>query len=661
MKKKIILFFIVLLNLNFLLSHSLSGMDFEEWHSKLEITSDNKNYFDGKNFFFGIKIVLNSGWKTYWKNPGDSGASISIDWLDKQNINSFEVLYPYPESFLDHEVITIGYDQSVLFPIKLELIDDKNAVEGLMKINYLVCKEICIPVSLEKKINVSNVRILNDKKTELFETISNLPSINKNFFKISDIFKSKPNKFNFTVNSLKDSKVDNLSVFAHSSQDHLKVETKTHGKRTKVSVSSDNKIITPFSNIQIVVSDGFFFEQFNINEKDIKHDNYILKMIIFALLGGFILNFMPCVLPILSLKIFSFLNLREKKQLEIYRISSLTILGIMTSFLIISLITIILKQIGLNFGWGSQFQSKEFLMIFSFLLLFFSLNLFGFFELSLPQKFLNVLNINVSNNKGIDAFFSGALATSLATPCTAPFLGTSIGFAISQNNFIIILIFLSLGIGFSIPYFLIIFSPKLLNLLPKPGKWMNDMKKILAFSVFVTSLWLLKLFGIKEEILIVTFFIIPLLSLVFLETKNIRNISSTLVIVLIISLIFLKSNTNQYEKNWNKFEEVLVRENIKKGKIVFVDITADWCITCKVNKITTLDKTEVINYFNESNVILYRADWTNKDISILNFLQQNERYGIPFNIIYGPSLKKGIVLPEVLSRDTILNSINLVK
>ena len=190
---------------------------------------------------------------------------------------------------------------------------------------------------------------------------------------------------------------------------------------------------------------------------------------------------------------------------------------------------------------------------------------------------------------------------------------------------------------------------------------MNDMKKILAFSVFVTSLWLLKLFGIKEEILIVTFFIITLLSLVFLETKNIRNISSTLVIVLIISLIFLKSNTNQYEKNWNKFEEVLVRENIKKGKIVFVDITADWCITCKVNKITTLDKTEVINYFNESNVILYRADWTNKDISILNFLQQNERYGIPFNIIYGPSLKKGIVLPEVLSRDTILNSINLVK
>ena len=328
--------------------------------------------------------------------------------------------------------------------------------------------------------------------------------------------------------------------------------------------------------------------------------------------------------------------------------------------MIIALFTIFFKALGSDVGWGSQFQSKEFLMIFSLILLFFSLNLFGFFELTLPQKLLNFLNIK-GKNKNFEAFLSGALATTLATPCSAPFLGTSVGFALSQSNMTIIMIFLSLGIGFSLPYILIMISPKFLNFFPKPGNWMNDLKKFLAFSVLITALWLLKLFGINNLILLSLFLGFPLLSTFFIEKRNFRNISSTLTILTLTILLYLNLSLKGNEKNWVPFDLNLIQEDIINNNIVFVDVTADWCITCKVNKITSLNTREVRKFFNKNSVILYKADWTNKDKVILNFLKQNGRYGIPFNIVYGPSNKKGVVLPEILTKETIFNAINLVK
>ena len=340
-----------------------------------------------------------------------------------------------------------------------------------------------------------------------------------------------------------------------------------------------------------------------------------------AFLGGFILNFMPCVLPVLSLKFLSLLKKRSSashQSLPFLKIRFLmSFLGILTFFCGFALLSSLGRFFGTHIGWGLQFQSPYFLGGMILLLLLFSLNLWGLFEINLPSFLFNWINkqrgdVHKRSGPNTLSFFardygSGLFAALLATPCTAPFLSIALGASLTQNPFIVFLTFLFIGSGFGLPYLLMIFYPKLLYKLPAPGAWMQTFKRILSLGLVGTALWL-------------TF---VLFSPHFSVSEN--------------------------DSAWIPFSPQTLEQHLQKGDSVLVDVTAEWCLTCKVNKLRVYKKPSLKNLFKERKIILLRADWTRPNLDIEHYLKSFGRTAIPFTVYYTPHHPEGIILPELLT------------
>lgn len=349
-------------------------------------------------------------------------------------------------------------------------------------------------------------------------------------------------------------------------------------------------------------------------------------IIILAILGGLILNIMPCVLPVLSLKIISVLN-HDKENPKYSRIAfASTCLGILFCFTAIALITIFIKSRGESFGWGLQFQNPYFLYFLIIVLVAFALTMLGKFELQFNRFLANFLNnqINHQANKIFVAnFLSGILAVLLTTPCSAPLLGSAISFALTGNFISILTIFIAIGIGFSLPYIALTASPNLIRFLPKPGKWMIHVKKLMAFFLLATAAWIAYI--------------------------AINNNSHDKVVI------------SQNKNSWIKFDQKELQNHVLRGNVVIVDITADWCITCKFNKIRVLEDKELVAMIRQGRIIAMRADITKHNPEIIEFMRSKRRFAIPFNAVYGPKAKDGILTSEFLTKKELMQAINKAK
>ncbi len=390
---------------------------------------------------------------------------------------------------------------------------------------------------------------------------------------------------------------------------------------------------------------------------------YYLWLIMLSILGGFVLNFMPCVLPVLSLKIFSFLkNDRIDKKIACF----LTIAGIFSSFWVLTAIVIGLKNSGSQFGLGINFQEPEFIIILSILVTIFISGALGRVDLSLPDNLINKLNIGKLNNQYFEHYFSGVLAAILSTPCNAPFLGTAVSIAFAANNFQIFLNFSFVALGFSLPYIIMIFYPPILKIIPKPGKWMFILKKVLILFMVGTVFWLLfVLYGQIGERGTIGLFLLLLLLKFSLEsvTGIMKSNSFKLVIILVIILVSIilpmrASNEDlttemRIDNIWHKFELNKIKAYVEEGKIVFVDITADWCVSCKYNKLMVLNRNKTMKLFQNHNVYAMRGDFSTHNQEIYDYLVANGSYGIPFYKLYGPKKPEGIVLPVIISYSDI--------
>ena len=634
----------------------------ENQYSKLEIINNGNLIKYDKDYFFGIKITLEDGWKTYWKNPGDSGAAIYLEWnsLKYDNISS-KIIFPVPKKYIDMGIETIGYEKEVIFPIKITFDNlERNPLTNL-KINYLVCKEICIPIEVEKQINLDKNKAVDGLlNIDFIESLEKLPNKKNTIFKLDKIKRYSPSELEISYKVKQEINYDKLQIFPYSEKLFLKTNHSILNNYLVIQILSDDEI-KKFDTLELLISDGKSSQVSKLEVIDDTLPENFLKMVLFAFIGGLILNFMPCVLPVLSIKIYSFLKVFNTNKRDIIYSSLATSIGIICSFLLIGLTTIFIKSLGSNVGWGIQFQNVYFLYFFSIILFIFSLNLFGFFDFFLPNKLLSKLNFPTKNYY-VDSFFAGLLATLLATPCTAPFLGTSIGFALTKDNFTILLIFLSLSIGFSFPYILLMIYPKALNFFPKPGAWMQQFKYLLALFVLMTSIWLFYLLKFNIFFLIILGFVVPIFAVFYnIEIKHPKKIKNIFFLFVVFIVFYIFSEKELSKTEWIKFDQYKVNEMISEGNIVFVDITAAWCITCQTNKLTTLSTNEIENLFIEKEIKTFRGDWTMKDTSILNYLNQFQRSGIPFNVIYGPSNTRGLVLPEILTKDTVINSIKLVQ
>lgn len=401
----------------------------------------------------------------------------------------------------------------------------------------------------------------------------------------------------------------------------------------------------------------------------------LFSLILIALLGGFILNFMPCVLPVLSLKVMSLVK-QSKKACSSHAKQSFVITGagIIASFLLLALITVILKKSGAAFGWGIHFQNPHFLLFVFLVLLAFSASLLGIFEIDLPSGAGTWL-ISHEGKGRVKDFLSGVFATLLATPCSAPFVGTALSFALARRTEEIFLVFFFLGLGFSLPYFLLASLPRRFIVLPKPGVWMIWVQRGLGVVLALTALWIgwilsfhLSFWTLALSTLVALFGI----SLFWIKHHNHPTLNAWLyatplfILAWSFSWILQAPESEPVDKFsqasptldiWQPFEPDAIPALVNQGKIVFVDATAEWCVTCAVNKSLVLNNPQITSLLSKPEVFAMRADWTKQDPKVTSFLQEHERYGIPFNIVFGPERPNGIPLPEVLSISSVQNAL----
>ena len=630
---------------------------------------------ENKSLQVGLEFKLEPEWKIYWKNPGDAGLPPEINFSQSQNIYSYEVQWPLPTRIKETEdLISNVYLNKVVLPIKLifKNLDEPIFLNGNLK--FQVCKTICIPMETNFSVKISKEDNLKDNIFDVLQdALSNVPVKNIDVgITESDLNWVSEDNFNLLIKSKYDLPKDEINIFVEKEKgDALKIyEIKSikylDNNRISIDFLADDEDLESYmENKKLIVyfSTGGInsFDSLNIKKK---FTGNFLIIVIISLIAGFILNFMPCVLPVLSIKISRFISLKNSGQITSKYDFLATSLGIIVSFLILAITSIIIKTMGGSVGWGIHFQQPIFISLMLIIILLFSASLFGLFNLNLPSFIYSKIDKYLSTKVSSLAFFEGVFATLLATPCSAPFLGTAVGFALSSSSYLTLSIFILLGLGMSFPYLLFFIFPKFLNFLPKPGRWMNKLNIILGLSLIFSAIWLLKIllkltnFNLIIFVLVIT----SILVFIFSDRKLYRSFFFILsLFIIILPIRFEETITaniiNKFYKNdnliWVEFDKTKIDKYLDQNKIVFVDITADWCITCKVNDILVLDSKKVKNLFNSENVVLMRGDWTHEDENISSFISNWQRFGIPLNVVYGPSLEKGILFPEILTKNLI--------
>ncbi|MGB0844914.1 MAG: protein-disulfide reductase DsbD family protein, partial [Alphaproteobacteria bacterium] len=392
----------------------------------------------------------------------------------------------------------------------------------------------------------------------------------------------------------------------------------------------------------------------------------LLSMLFAALLGGLILNLMPCVLPVLSIKLMSVIDKSGQSNAKVRLGFLATTAGIITSFLALAAALIVLKSVGASIGWGVQFQQPLFVLALLAIILLFAANMFGWFEIGLPHS-VSGLGAGGQNKGLLSDFATGAFATLLATPCSAPFLGTAVSFALAQNAATILLIFAALGVGMALPYILVMVFPRLISYLPRPGLWMVKLRVVLGGLLVLTAIWLTSI--LLTQLGLVSTVVTVLLSIVLLAAvwvfrasgkKLIATAVLTSVALLLVPPMFkadFSQNTSKLEAPWVVFDQQAIATHIAEGKVVYVDVTADWCVTCKVNKAIVFASDDVNAAFASTHLVAMVADWTRPSTEINAYLQSFNRAGIPFNAVYSAKHPNGKALPEILTPKLVLEEL----
>ncbi|HEY4639485.1 MAG TPA: thioredoxin family protein [Candidatus Udaeobacter sp.] len=409
----------------------------------------------------------------------------------------------------------------------------------------------------------------------------------------------------------------------------------------------------------------------------------ILMFLLFGFLGGLILNLMPCVLPVISLKIFGFVQQAGQSRQKILRSGIAFTIGIFAWFIALAVLLIVLKGAGRDVTWGGfQFTNPYFVLVLSVIVLVFALNLFGVFEISLPQSVTRNLLSTSERKDLLGSFFQGVFATILATPCTAPFLGTALGFAFTQSAAIILVMFIAVAAGMSAPYLLLSAQPAWLRFLPRPGPWMVHVKQFMGFLLLATLLFLLYVVGAQRGLegaiwascflLVISLacwmkgaFVVPTAPAV----KRIVVLALMLLLVIGSGVYFIgdkfqsakiASADSQIRGDWQLFTPERLQTELEQGRTVFVDFTAAWCLTCKFNEASVLEARDVREAFQRHGIVKFKADWTNGDPVITKLLQQFGRPGVPLYVLYPARNEEPIVFPEVLTKSMVLEKLETV-
>ncbi|MGF1718988.1 thioredoxin family protein [Vibrio kyushuensis] len=630
-----------------------------------------------------LEVKLAGDWKTYWRSPGEGGIKPSMTWDESVNVNDVDWLWPYPQRFSLLGIETLGYKKRVVFPMTLHVEDMNAPVTFKSNLTLSSCTTVCVLTDYPLELTfVPSDLLLSDAAMHIYaQGLSQVPKASPLIQEISAIWDQGKSKLQVTaVKKIGWDKPDIL-VDGHSEEVEDAAFT-----RPVIRVEGDNLVATfdvtswmgtpdlGGEEILVTIDDQDFITELPtivvskiITEVDTSLS--IEKMFLFAFLGGLILNIMPCVLPVLGMKLSSVVSASSlnRRQIRLQFLASSA--GILTSFLLIASFLAALKLTGNAVGWGIQFQSGRFIGLMVLITALFGANMLGLFEIRLSSN-TNTWMATKGDNSYSGHFTQGMFATLLATPCSAPFLGTAVAFALATNIPTMFAIFIALGLGMALPWILVSIFPAIALSLPKPGAWMNNVKYLFGGMMLLTSIWLLTLLSNHLPILWVYVIAIAAVITLFIRTLKVHGEKAAawaggLTIALIAGGMIIGSMTADKwasplppEPEWQTLSTDAISQHVANGKTVFVDITADWCITCKANKIGVVLQEPVYSTLQHPDVITMQGDWTRPSESVTAYLRSHGRFGVPFNIVYGPQAPDGIPLPVILNSDVVIDAIN---
>ena len=655
----------------------------------------------GETIHVGLQFEIQPGWKIYWRSPGDAGYPPSIDWAGSDNLAGAEMLWPVAHRFSLFGLETFGYSDEVVLPIDVRVERPGEAVRIQANVDYLICEAICIPrqamLSLDLPPSTAAASSPEGALIDQYRALVPGDGTAVGLTLIEAVLVGDMNKPTLRVTALSATPFETPDVLVEAppgfSFGKPEVALRDGGTTAVVDlpvVGAPAQAVLEGKLLTLTVTDGQRgMEREIITRFDDSARGGIDSLIALAgilgiaFLGGLILNLMPCVLPVLSLKLLEVAKQSGRPRGEV-RVGFLaSAAGILVSFLVLAGAAIALKELGLRVGWGIQFQQPLFLAVMALVITLFAYNLFGIFEIALPRWATALGNRASTPGESMSPtrrmgnhFGTGVFATLLATPCSAPFLGTALGFALARGPSEILMIFTALGLGLAFPFLLIAANPRLISWLPRPGAWMVNFKRILGVALAGTAVWLLSVL-VTQVGLTVTFGVGALLIGIGLilwhghaggerrfATPALASILAVAAVALPTALAERARPTVAATKasaetgEWQSFEPDRIAGLVAQGKIVFVDVTADWCITCQANKALVLDTEQVRARLTADNVVAMRGDWTLPSDEISRYLERFGRYGIPFDAVYGPGSPAGTALPELLSVDRVLQTLD---
>ncbi|MCS6771398.1 MAG: protein-disulfide reductase DsbD family protein [Kiritimatiellae bacterium] len=671
-------------------------------HVEAELIAEPVSIQPGKPFWVGLLLRHDEGWHSYWRNPGDSGLATKIKWSLPPGFAAGEIQWPLPSRILTPPLASYGYEREVLLLVEIRTPPNLESTSYIFRARaeWLMCKEICLPGRADLSLTVEvgedpspnprherlfraarealpreapdwrvEARLLNDSIELVFEHPTRTVS-GAQFFPFRD---------DLIVHAAD-------QIFIRDGTKHiLRIPIQTQSERPPAELEgilvAESAWTADPTHRAIPVKTDLKREarigQIPPSADGLKFPSTLGASMMAAFVGGLILNLMPCVFPVISLKLLGFVSQSGWSRRRMVLHGLVFAAGVLVCFWILAGLLIALRAGGEEIGWGFQLQSPRIVLGLAALFFCLGLSLFGVFEFGLS---LTTVGQELQSKSGYaGSFFSGLLATIVATPCTAPFMGAALGYALTQPPASALAIFTALGLGMAAPYVALSASPGIVRRIPKPGPWMESLKQAMGFLMMATVVWLVWVLslqaGAAAVIRAASLFLILALSMWIagrwgaLHRQRWTRLGARAVAMLLAASALIHAfQSIGYEvapekpahraSEWEPFSPERLAQLRREGRPVFIDFTAAWCLTCQVNKQVALRRPEVLARFREMDVALLVADWTDRNDVITRALEEFGRSGVPLYVYYPLGAdSKPIILPEILTPRVVLDAI----
>src|SRR5690625_4422410 len=626
-----------------------------------------------------LEVSLAKDWKTYWRSPGEGGIAPELEWQESSNIQRVEWHWPLPKRYNLLGFNTLGYEGELAFPLVLHLDDPAQPAVFKGVFTLPSCTYICVLTDFDLTLALDNpgtMRADPERSHRFQQAYSQVPRDTGALAQIDAYWQADSQRLQVLATAAHawqnpDVLLDDVAgALAEVQLELPRIEVQGEQLLATFELSSWREL-PDLTNIpiQVTVFDESLAEEVAVTPSagpapvTAQPAMGLLPMLGFALLGGLILNLMPCVLPVLGLKLHSVLNAGTENRRMIRGQFLASAAGVLCSFWLLAGFLWILKISGQAVGWGIQFHNTAFIVFMVAVTWLFALNLLGVWALRLPGA-MNQWLANRGDHSHRGHFVQGMFATLLATPCSAPFLGTAVAFALGADTLQLLVIFTALGLGMALPWLTVAAMPRLATYLPKPGRWMSIMQVVFGIMLLLTSAWLLsllvRLWG--GSIVAVTAALLVSITLVLIGrrygAKVLAVTLSTGIPVITAAVLLTTVGSGRFSlpesHPWQPFEQAAITEQVNAGHVVFVDVTAYCCITCKANEMGVLLQQPVYDALHAEDIVLQRADWTTPSSTITDYLQSHGRAGVPFNVVYGPGAPEGVRLPVLLRERDVM-------